>query len=69
MARDIIRRELEGSLAYGKASGIRRAVILGAASRPPGNAVIVDLASDAERVLPLHVFEQAIERGGTIWSE
>ncbi len=69
VARDIIRRELEGSLAYGKASSIRRAVILGAAGRPPGSAAIVDLASDAERVLPLHVFEQAIERGGTIWPE
>ena len=69
VARDIIRRELGGSLAYGKASGIRRAVVLGAADRPPGSAVIIDLASDAERVVPLHVFEQAVEGGGTIWPE
>jgi ATP phosphoribosyltransferase regulatory subunit len=69
VARDIIRRELQQSLAYGRAVGIRRAVILGAADRPPGSALIVDLASGAERVVPREAFEQAIADGSALWPE
>jgi ATP phosphoribosyltransferase regulatory subunit len=69
VARDIIRRELAGSLAYGRAAGIRRALVLGAADRPPGHVVIVELATGAEQLLPLEVLERAAAGAGALWPE
>jgi ATP phosphoribosyltransferase regulatory subunit len=69
VARDIIRRELAGSLAYGRAAGIRRALVLGAADRPPGHVVIVELATGAEMLLPLEVLERAAAGAGALWPE
>jgi ATP phosphoribosyltransferase regulatory subunit len=43
VARDIITRDLEGSLAYARQSGIRFGLLLGLASLPSGRAVLYDL--------------------------
>src|SRR5574341_967755 len=59
VARDIIRRPLAGSLAYAKASAIRRVVILGSEEQPPDTVVICDLSADARRALPLSAIMEA----------
>jgi histidyl-tRNA synthetase len=68
VARDIIKRPLAGSLAYAKASAIRRAVILGSEEQPPETVVICDLATDARHTLPLPIFTQAVLRGEPPWT-
>lgn len=67
VARDIIKRDLAGSLAYARASGIRRAVILGSAGQPSDTVLLHDLDAGTERSLPLEAFAQAIVRGDSPW--
>jgi len=67
VARDIIKRELDGSLAYARAAAIRAAVILGAAEQPAGTIVVHDLRTDSRRTMPLEAFEQAVARGEAPW--
>jgi ATP phosphoribosyltransferase regulatory subunit len=67
VARDIIKRELAGSLAYARASGIGRAVILGSPEQPADVALVHDLATDERRALPVEEFVAAIEAGGSPW--
>jgi ATP phosphoribosyltransferase regulatory subunit len=67
VARDIIKRDLAGSLAYAKASTIRRAVILGSTEQPPETVLIHDLTTDLRRTVPVEAFVQAVARGDSPW--
>jgi len=67
VARDIIKRDLAGSIAYARASGIRRAVILGSADHPAGAALIHDLETDARQTVPLDALVAAVEAGNSPW--
>ncbi len=67
VARDIIKRDLAGSLAYARASGTRRAVILGAAEQPPETVLCHDLATEVQRSTPLEVFVRALTQGDSPW--
>ncbi len=69
VARDIIRRPLEGSLEYAKASAIPHAVILGSAEQPPETALVHEVATGARRLWSYEAFAQAVERGERIWTE
>jgi ATP phosphoribosyltransferase regulatory subunit len=67
VARDIIKRDLAGSLAYARDSAIRRAVILGSAEQPPETVLIHELTTGARHTLPLDAFTQAVARGESPW--
>lgn len=67
VARDIIKRDLAGSLAYARASAIRRAVVLGSAEQPPETVLIHDFASEMRRAVPLESFERAVAQGEPPW--
>lgn len=67
VARDIIKRGLDGSLAYARAAAIRSAIILGSAEQPPGTIVIHDLRTESRRTMSLEAFEQAVTRGDAPW--
>jgi ATP phosphoribosyltransferase regulatory subunit len=67
VARDIIKRELAGSLAYARAAAIRSAVILGLAGQPAGTVLVQDVRTGARRSLPLDVFERAVAQGDAPW--
>jgi len=68
VARDIIKRELEGSLAYARAAAIRRAVILGAAGEPPGTVLVHDLMTGVRHTISLEAFERAVAQGDAPWT-
>jgi ATP phosphoribosyltransferase regulatory subunit len=51
VARDIIRRDLAGSLAYAQRMGIARGIILGTNGLGPQEALLKDLEADWERVI------------------
>jgi len=67
VARDIIKRELVGSLAYARAAAIRSAVILGLPDQPAGTVLIHDVPTETRRTLPLDVFERAVAQGDAPW--
>ncbi len=67
VARDIIKRDLAGSLDYARQSAIKRAVILGSAEQPPDTVLIHDLTSGARRILPLEAFVRTIEQNDSPW--
>jgi ATP phosphoribosyltransferase regulatory subunit len=67
VARDIIKRPLAGSLAYAKASSIRRAVILGSEEQPPETVVVCDPATGQRHALPLPAFLEALLQGQPPW--
>lgn len=67
VARDIIKRPLAGSLAYAKASAIRRAVILGSEEQPPETVVVCDPATGQRHTLPLPAFLEALLQGEPPW--
>jgi ATP phosphoribosyltransferase regulatory subunit len=54
VARDIIRRDLAGSLAYAQRMGIARGIILGTNGLGPQEALLKDLTADWERVVSVH---------------
>ena len=66
-ARDIIKRDLEGSLDYAKASGIGRAIVLGRPGIPLDELIVRDLASEGEEVVPIERFCGEVERGERRW--
>jgi histidyl-tRNA synthetase len=68
VARDIIKRELAGSLAYARAAAIRRAVILGAAGEPPGTVLVHDLTTGVRHTTSLEAFERAVAQGDAPWT-
>jgi ATP phosphoribosyltransferase regulatory subunit len=67
VARDIIKRELTGSLAYARAAAIRSAIILGLADQPAGTVLVHDVPSETRRTFPLDVFERAVAQGDAPW--
>ena len=67
VARDIIKRDLAGSLAYARAAAIRRALILGSTEQPPETVLIHDLSTQGRRILPLEAFMQAAAQGDSLW--
>jgi ATP phosphoribosyltransferase regulatory subunit len=66
-ARDIIKRDLEGSLDYAKASGIGRAIVLGLPGVSQDELILRDLASGAEERVPIERFCGEVERGERRW--
>jgi ATP phosphoribosyltransferase regulatory subunit len=54
VARDIIHRDLAGSLAYAQRMGIARGIILGTNGLGPQEALLKDLAAGWERVVSVH---------------
>jgi len=66
-ARDIIKRDLEGSLDYAKASGIGRAIVLGRPGVPQDQLVIRDLTSGVEERVSIERFCLEVERGERRW--
>ena len=67
VARDIIKRELTGSLAYARAAAIRSAIVLGLADQPAGTVLVHDVPSETHRTFPLDVFERAVAQGDAPW--
>ena len=67
VARDIIQRELAGSLAYAKAAAIRSAVILGVADQPAGTVLVHDVRTETSRAIALEAFEGAVAQGDAPW--
>jgi len=67
VARDIIKRDLAGSLDYARQSAIKRAVILGSAEQPPDTVLIHELATGVRRTLHLEAFVRAIEQDDSPW--
>ena len=67
VARDIIKRELAGSLAYAKAAAIRSAVILGVADQPAGTVLVHDVQTETRRAIALEAFEGAVAQGDAPW--
>jgi histidyl-tRNA synthetase len=67
VARDIIKRELTGSLAYARAAAIRSAIVLGLADQPAGTVLVYDVPTGTRRPLSLDVFERAVAQGDAPW--
>jgi len=67
VARDIIKRELTGSLAYARAAAIRSAIVLGLADQPAGTVLVYDVPTETRRPLSLDVFERAVAQGDAPW--
>lgn len=53
VARDIITRDLQGSLAYARQTGIRYGLLMGLASLPPDQAILHDVVTGAEVALAM----------------
>ncbi len=53
VARDIIRRDLDGSLSYAQRMGIARGIVLGTPGLQPHEALLKDLQRGWERVVPI----------------
>jgi ATP phosphoribosyltransferase regulatory subunit len=60
VARDIIRRDLAGSLAYAQQMGIGRGIILGAPGLGPHDAMLTDLEAGWERMVALSELVAAV---------
>ncbi len=68
VARDIIKRDLAGSLAYARAAAIRSAVVLGLADQPADTVVVHDVRTGTRRAIPLEEFERAVAQGDAPWT-
>ena len=66
-ARDIITRDLEGSLEYARASGMGHAIILGRTEVPQDELIVKDLASGSEERVPIERFCLQVQRGDRRW--
>jgi ATP phosphoribosyltransferase regulatory subunit len=62
VARDIVTRGLEESLAYARAQHVRRALVVGSARTRAGQALVLDLEAGAEQVLDVREILEAPER-------
>lgn len=65
VARDIIRRDLGGSLAYARRMGIARGIILGTNGLSDHEALLKDIDEGWERVIPIAQLLEVIEALGT----
>jgi ATP phosphoribosyltransferase regulatory subunit len=64
VARDIIRRDLAGSLLYAQRMGIARGIILGSDGLQPHEAMLKDLQQGWERIVPISDLIPVIESLG-----
>lgn len=69
VARDIIRRDLMGSLDYCRTARVARAIILGAPNVPPNALLLRDVATGAEGHHGLETFCDRVGRGEKPWQE
>jgi ATP phosphoribosyltransferase regulatory subunit len=53
VARDIVSRALPDSLAYARSQRAARAIVIGSARTRDGEALIIDLATENERIVPI----------------
>ena len=67
VARDIIKRDLEGLLGYAKASGIGRVIVLGRPGVRQDDLIIRDLALGVEERVAIGQFCGEVERGERRW--
>ena len=67
VARDIIRRDLQGSLEYCRVAGVARALILGALGVPPDALLLRDVATGVEARHGLERFCEQVGRGERPW--
>lgn len=67
VARDIIRRDLAGSLDYARVNAIPRAIILGLKGNPRDTLNLRDLTTGTETSTPIATFCQQIEDGTLSW--
>jgi ATP phosphoribosyltransferase regulatory subunit len=67
VARDIIKRDLAGSLEYARASGIARAIVLGGSGVPQEELVVADLSSGAQEQVPIEQFCTEVLGGARRW--
>jgi ATP phosphoribosyltransferase regulatory subunit len=68
VARDIIRRPLEGSLEYCRTAGVARAIILGDPGAPPGTLRVRHVATGAEVRHEVAEFCERVGRGERPWA-
>ncbi len=61
VARDIIRRDLAGSLDYARSTGIRKCIVLGGKGIAPGRALVKDVVSGKEEARELVDLEKELE--------
>jgi len=66
-ARDIIKRDLQGSFDYAKRSGIGLAIVLGLPHLPEDELLIRDIDSQTEEQAPVERFCREVERGERRW--
>lgn len=67
VARDIIRRDLEGSLHYARVSAIPRVIIMGLAGMPKDTLTLRDIAAGTETSFPIAEFCQHAKDGTLKW--
>jgi len=67
VARDIIRRDLQGSLEYARVSAIPRAIILGLQGMPKESLTLRDLTAGTEATYPVADFCQRVTDGTLAW--
>jgi ATP phosphoribosyltransferase regulatory subunit len=67
VARDIIRRDLEGSLYYARVSAIPRAIILGLEGMPEDALTLRDLTTGTETAFSIAEFCQHVKNGTLKW--
>lgn len=67
VARDIIQRDLEGSLNYARFNAIPRAIILGLEGIPRNVLTLRDLTAGTETTLPIAEFCQHVKDGTLQW--
>lgn len=62
VARDIVTRGLEDSLAYARVHRARRILVIGGPRTRPGEALVIDLAASTERTVEVRAILEAPER-------
>lgn len=67
VARDIIKRDLPGSLAYARDASIGRAIVLGTAGCKKDELILKDLLSDREEIHSIEGFSQKVSSGELRW--
>jgi ATP phosphoribosyltransferase regulatory subunit len=67
VARDIIRRDLAGSLEYARVSAISRVIILGRDGVPPDALLLRDLQAGTESTIAVAAFCQGVVEGRVPW--
>ena len=67
VARDIIRRDLQGSLEYCRTARVARAIVLGAPGVPPDAFLLREVATGAEARYGLDAFCDGVQRGERPW--